>query len=117
MLELLSSKSSGEKKKKPLLNVKALSFYEKDCIISSRGKWKTVKQSSFRKCLPLQTHLPAITTMTGDCHQGLPTVRRTVLTSPLRLFLVAVFGVRTAKLFLTFYIQFNIEHNVSLSFF
>lgn len=35
VLEQLSSKSSGEKKEN-LLNVRALLFYEKDCIICSR---------------------------------------------------------------------------------
>lgn len=100
------------KEKKNLLGVRALLFYENDC----KGKWKTIKWSSFRKGLPLQTHLPEIITMIGNCHQDShqPGILLTSLLLPVS---VAGFWVRIDNLIPMFYFQFNIEHNISLFFF
>ena len=114
MLEQLSSKSSGGKKKN-LLNVRALLFYEKECIISSRVSGRLLNDPAsanvFQANHTSQQSLQQLGADTQDSQQS-----GTVLISPLLLILVAVFWVKIAKLFLVFYFQVSMEHT-SVSFF
>lgn len=112
-LKQLSSKSSGGKK--TLLKVRALLFYEKDYIISSRVSGRLndpISENVFHSKHTFQQLLQWPGVATQGSEQS-----HIALTSPLFPLLLAAFWVRIAKIFLMFDFQFNIEHNVPLSFF
>lgn len=77
--------------KKNLLNFRALLFYEKDCIISSRVSRgllnDPISENVFQSKHTFQQSLPGRGTATQDCQQS-----GTVLASLLLLFLVAFLG-------------------------